>query len=271
MYKIKFLILLLFISSFSEAAYKYNPFTSKPDYYETGGGGDNLGNHIATMTVTASYGIITSSVSASSITVVGVVQISSATAAGRPALSVNYSGVSNNLNKGMVDIYRNDPGATAGDTLLSVGSSLQEGQFRVRDSFPLYLGDFGARIGTVNIGLASFSDKIMSANSVNQHVNLWSSGHLIFQTASPGDGGKDIIFSPQATEAMRITSAGGVTVKSSMTVTGAGGLGVTYGVTVGSLTVNTGGLANQAVCWKTNTTLGYCSTVVAADGTCTCN
>lgn len=28
---------------------------------------------------------------------------------------------------------------------------------------------------------------------------------------------------------------------------------------------------NRATCWKTATTLGYCSTVVAADGSCTCN
>lgn len=40
----------------------------------------------------------------------------------------------------------------------------------------------------------------------------------------------------------------------------------------GNLTVRTGGLANSAVCWKADAvTLGYCSSVVAADGTCTCN
>lgn len=31
------------------------------------------------------------------------------------------------------------------------------------------------------------------------------------------------------------------------------------------------GSANAAVCWKTVTTLGFCSTVVGAGGTCTCN
>lgn len=31
------------------------------------------------------------------------------------------------------------------------------------------------------------------------------------------------------------------------------------------------GSAGKAICWKTAGTLGYCSTVVAADGSCTCN
>jgi hypothetical protein len=31
------------------------------------------------------------------------------------------------------------------------------------------------------------------------------------------------------------------------------------------------GSATHAVCWKTATTIGYCSTVIASDGTCTCN
>lgn len=31
------------------------------------------------------------------------------------------------------------------------------------------------------------------------------------------------------------------------------------------------GLAGQTICWKTNTTLSYCTTVVGVDGTCTCH
>ena len=40
----------------------------------------------------------------------------------------------------------------------------------------------------------------------------------------------------------------------------------------GNLTVNLGGSANKAICWKSDgKTLGYCSTIVGADGSCTCN
>ncbi len=39
----------------------------------------------------------------------------------------------------------------------------------------------------------------------------------------------------------------------------------------GTLTVSAGGSTNKAICWKTGTVLGYCSTIVGADGSCTCN
>lgn len=39
----------------------------------------------------------------------------------------------------------------------------------------------------------------------------------------------------------------------------------------GILTVNGGGSTNHAICWKNGVTLGYCSTVIGSDGTCTCN
>lgn len=39
----------------------------------------------------------------------------------------------------------------------------------------------------------------------------------------------------------------------------------------GTLAVTQGGSTNKAVCWKAAGALGYCSTVVAADGSCTCN
>ena len=39
----------------------------------------------------------------------------------------------------------------------------------------------------------------------------------------------------------------------------------------GKLKATVGGSTNHAVCWKSDGALGYCSTVIAADGTCTCN
>lgn len=39
----------------------------------------------------------------------------------------------------------------------------------------------------------------------------------------------------------------------------------------GTLAAVTGGSLNRTVCWKAGGVLGYCSTIVAADGSCTCN
>jgi len=40
----------------------------------------------------------------------------------------------------------------------------------------------------------------------------------------------------------------------------------------GTLKVYTGGSANHATCWKADSaTIGYCSSVIGIDGTCTCN
>ena len=42
-------------------------------------------------------------------------------------------------------------------------------------------------------------------------------------------------------------------------------------LTVGTLTVQTGGSAGQTSCWKDATHLSYCTSVVASDGSCTCH
>ena len=39
----------------------------------------------------------------------------------------------------------------------------------------------------------------------------------------------------------------------------------------GVVSFSVGGGSGKAVCWKTATTLGFCSTIVGADGSCTCN
>lgn len=39
----------------------------------------------------------------------------------------------------------------------------------------------------------------------------------------------------------------------------------------GNVQIEQGGLAGQALCWKTNTQLSYCTSVVASNGTCTCH
>jgi len=39
----------------------------------------------------------------------------------------------------------------------------------------------------------------------------------------------------------------------------------------GKIKINQGGNANRAVCWKSDNTLGYCSSSVLPNGSCTCN
>lgn len=45
---------------------------------------------------------------------------------------------------------------------------------------------------------------------------------------------------------------------------------ITSKMTVSSFSVTSGGSANQTVCWKSATTLGFCTSVVGIGGSCTC-
>lgn len=41
--------------------------------------------------------------------------------------------------------------------------------------------------------------------------------------------------------------------------------------TLTSISIQSGGSSGKSMCWKTATTLGYCSSVIGVDGSCTCN
>lgn len=115
------------------------------------------------------------------------------------------SGTSTN-SKGVVDVYKN---ASMGDVLFSVGSNQQNDQFLIKDQTALGLGTYGARIGTLNIGLASFSDKVMSANAASQHINYWNSGEMDLQTSNVSDGGtqtNSIVLKPNEIAALTVSS-----------------------------------------------------------------
>lgn len=70
-----------------------------------------------------------------------------------------------------------------------------------------------------------------------------------------------VVFGTTNLERMRINGNGAVTINSSVTVTGAGGLAVTYGTTVGTITVNSGVAFTQsykaAVCQSGTASLGF--------------
>ena len=69
-----------------------------------------------------------------------------------------------------------------------------------------------------------------------------------------------------------VTGAGG-TATSTLMFQHGGGCGGTAAVEFQNpVKVSVGGSANKAICWKADgKTLGYCSSVIAADGSCTCN
>lgn len=84
----------------------------------------------------------------------------------------------------------------------------------------------------------------------------------LFINANGGSG--YVRFATTGTERARI-NASGLLIATTTAVTGAA-------LTVNGAVAATGGSENHAVCWKSTGILGYCSAVVAADGTCgTCN
>lgn len=203
-----------------------------------------------------------------------VFNVSSGTVAGKfivtvSSVVVNESGVPCNVNPGLVDICKNVDATNK--PIFSVGTNLQGDQLVIFDQLmPVFR--YGINPGGLFVGPTSVNNQYITSNqSTNQRINFWDNGIMEIQTASVGDGGSYIVVEPQNTEVARFTSTGGITISSSMTITGAAGLGVTYGVSVGSITINNGGSSGKAICWKTATTLGFCSSAVDASGACTCN
>lgn len=124
---------------------------------------------------------------------------------------------SSNNTASTLNVYRLGTGG-GGSQIASFGTDQQANQFTVIDQQPVRNTLYGGRFGSLNVGLASFLDKVMSVNSTNQHFNAWNTGHLELQTCLNGDGGKDIIFKPQTVEAVRVSST------TSLTISAAGAL-----------------------------------------------
>lgn len=128
------------------------------------------------------------------------------------------------------------------------------------------------------VGADGVTDWIQGVNATNTYV-LFDANDTVhrmwFLTTATG-GGHSVIASA-STGAVQINNDGGGT------HAGTGGLEVWSGgetptkvwsvTAAGAVIHESGGSANHAVCWKPDgKTLGYCSAVVASDGTCgTCN
>jgi hypothetical protein len=86
-----------------------------------------------------------------------------------------------------------------------------------------------------------------------------SGGNAVNFQAASNSGLGQINASIDGTQILQIRPSGGTT-----TVTN------NFSV-VGTLSVGSGGSTGHTICWKTATLLSYCTSVVASDGTCTCN
>jgi len=100
---------------------------------------------------------------------------------------------------------------------------------------------------------------------------------LIITTYYPSPYGSYIELTAHRMKIGQNYSGSGVTVENNnLIVEGKIGIGITTNPQEklevgGKIKINQGGNANRAVCWKSDNTLGYCSSSVAGDGSCTCN
>ena len=121
----------------------------------------------------------------------------------------------------------------------------------------------------------------MAVGSVAHPIN-----DVYWNSINPGLTNTGVSIVHHAQDASGADHAGG-----SFTIAGGGGTGTGLGgsiifkvappggsgssvnalSTVLTLSTATASSTNHAMCWKANAVPGYCSTVVAADGTCTCN
>jgi len=86
-----------------------------------------------------------------------------------------------------------------------------------------------------------------------------SGGNAINFNAAANSGLGQLNFSVNGTQILQVRPSGGTT-----TITN-------NLATTGTMSIGSGGYTGHTVCWKTSTLLSYCTSVVASDGTCTCN
>lgn len=139
---------------------------------------------------------------------------------------------------------------------------------------------FGVQVSTL-VATTAITTDALTASSATIHSTLYTNnailgidtggGHNIFgiQFYDVGSHAADWVYDNASGGNFKLRNSAFGTVTNFQL--GTGQLTNTYGITVGSITINSGGSSNQAVCWKTGTTLGFCSSVVGAGGACTCN
>lgn len=134
-------------------------------------------------------------------------------------------------------------------------------------------GFTAAGVVTADTFTASNSSDRLTGSTYGEYIdfNDGGDGYITFGgTGGSTDSTVKILFdgTPTWTSSLGLTNfLGNVGIGSSTPVSK---LDVNGTVTMTGIKAGTTGSANQAVCWKTSTTLGYCSTTPTS-GTCTCN
>jgi len=245
-----------------------------------GGGGGTPGGSSGQLQYNnaGSFGGAKSVVTSSSMTVIS-------------SMSVTNNGAQNNISPGLLDVYAGS--AFTGQPLFTVGSSNQSAQFLLEDQTYVNMNRYGSQSGHLLIGQngSTVNHQVQDDNAATQYINLWNNGEMDLQTTTVGNGGGNIVFKPNTTTELTVSTLG-VTVAglssglaqidashnlitsntlgvSSLTITNSGGLGVTYGVNVGSmtgagLTSCSGG--SNAVTWNSSTNQFGCNTISGGGG-----
>jgi hypothetical protein len=206
----------------------------------------------------------------------GVYSIASSTGSG----SLNYAGYfkSTGTNtSGNYALYATAPGGGANYALW-----VDSGQVQINSSMTVTGADGALVTYGVTAGSMTTSNINLGRGTTGGHNTFGTyfydvgslAASLVYDNASPGSlqfqNASGIPVSTQRLSDGRLTITGAI-VASSATISGAAGASVTYGISVGSITINSGGSSGKTICWKTATTLGFCSSVVGVGGDCTCN
>ena len=134
----------------------------------------------------------------------------STTGTGPFFFSDNGSDVSSST--GTLDVYRSN--SYSGANLFSVGSSNQGAQFVIQDLSPVNMTRYGANLGSLQVGIAANTNQILSNQSSQSYLNLWNSGEVDLQSATSGNGGKDIVLKPATAEGFRVSNTTGTVITS---------------------------------------------------------
>jgi len=219
-----------------------------------GGGSDNLGSHVSTRTLILPFGISASSgVFSSSINVMGVIVSSSSALLGGATIQGNLM-VSQFVGIGtgtpVYDLHILRPSGFVYSALQALDASGAAFSLGFNDSGKDYLfGIYGSGAAGTYFGGVPNADAALFAAEGASSLGFGTSAN------SP------IVLGTTNIERMRIYGNGAIVSKGSMTITGAGGAEVTYGATVGTLTVTSGITFTQsykaAVCQSDNASLGF--------------
>lgn len=252
---------------------------------QTGGGGGGSGIvSPGTFTWVNNYGMSLSTVTISSNTVlpgatfyqggpevftgnvgVGVV----------PAYTLNVKGTSVFSNDGttgetpgIIDIFKN--GASAGDRLLTVGTSNLLTQFYIEDqTAPLF--HYGAQTADLVISPFSNQDIIYSEQQSFNRLDLGYGSNVQLESG----GGNSVLLSPSGTEALRASASGNIGIGASnpgqRLQLSSGTFKIDGNVSPAMIINGAGAPPDTYALCLSGGALGHCTSIIGAGGSCTCS